>query len=115
MDTNRSSDLLRKLQIDHPRRRRALEQIPVIRRLLHHPRVQCIPLRPSLLVIAVALQHACEEGLCGWIFGVIGRTGEFVEGEGEGDEGQGDVEAALEYGSVSDSIVDKNTALLGVG
>jgi len=87
MDVEWRNALLRKLQINHPRPRRALEQIPIVGRLLYHPRMQRIPLRPSLLVLAVALQHTCEEGLGSWVFGVVGRAGEFIEGEGEGEEG----------------------------
>ena len=49
--------------------------------------MQRIPLRPSVPVLAVALQHACEERLGRRVAGVVGRAGELVEGEGEREEG----------------------------
>ena len=89
------SHALGKLQIDHATARRALEQVPIVRRLLHHLRVGRVPVDPSLLVVAVAVDETGKEGLGGGIGGVVGRVGEFVEGEGEREECYGYVEAFL--------------------
>lgn len=70
----------------------AMEQIAIMRRLLDHIGMQRIARDPALSVAAIAIDHAREQGLGGL---VAGRVREFVDGEGERDEGEGDVEAFL--------------------
>lgn len=54
-----------------------------------------IPRLPLLLPVAILADQSCEEGWFGVSAAVVGRVGEFVEGEREWNHGYGDEEAAL--------------------
>lgn len=87
--------LLRELQIYMFAGRTILEEIPIMRRLLNHSRMQSIPSRPSLLVLTVAVDDAREKRLGGVGRRSVRRAGEFVDGKGERNEAEGDVETTL--------------------
>ena len=91
----RKKNSLRKLQLHALTPRRALEQIPIVGRLLHHARVQRVARHPPLLEGAVAANEARQPRLRGSRGGVVAAAGELVQREGEGEGGEGDVEAAL--------------------
>lgn len=78
-----------------PTRRTALEQIPIMRRLLDHGRMHRIPRRPPLLVLTIAIDHPGEDRLRGLGGRTVCRAGQFVDAEGQGEDAQGDVESAL--------------------
>lgn len=92
---------LRKLQIHHLASRAGLEQIPIMRRLLDHARVQCIPVRPTFLIACELIDDACEERLGGIGGAAVRGAGEFVESEAEGEGREGEVETALCAGRVT--------------
>lgn len=90
---SRGSILLRKPQIHvpHTRIRLVQEQYPIARRLLDHLRMHIVTLGELLLVLRIFVgDQAREVGLL-----VRSLASELVKGEGGGDGGQGDVEAAL--------------------
>ena len=68
-----------------------------MRGLLDHRRMQSIARRPALLVRAVTVDEPGEERFRGLVPGVVGRMGKFVDGEGEGEEGEGDIESFLSW------------------
>lgn len=67
----------------------ALKQIPIKCRLLYHNSMSGISLQPLLLQVAVVSDHARDRGFA------IGRKREFVQGEKEGNSGEGDPKATL--------------------
>jgi len=73
-----------------------MEQIPIMRRLLDHRRMQRIARDPTLPIVTVAVDQAGEEGLRGLVARVVGGVRELVYGEGEWEEGEADVESFLE-------------------
>ena len=76
-------------------RRTTLKQIPIMSRLLDHSRMQRIPRRPPLLVLTIAIDNPCQDRLRGIDRRPIRRAREFVDGEGEGEDAEGNVETAL--------------------
>ncbi len=73
-----------------------MKQVPIMRRLFDHGRMQRIPLRPPLLVRRVVIDQSGEQRLLrGARVGGRGRVAEFVDGEGERQGGEGDVESFL--------------------
>ena len=95
--TTAKKNSLGKLQLNHLARGRALEQVPVVGRLLHHARVQRVARHPPLLEGAVAADEARQPRLRGRRSGggVFAAAGELVQREGEGEGREGDVEPAL--------------------
>lgn len=67
----------------------ALKQIPIKCRLLYHNSMSGISLQPLLLQVAVVSDHARDRRFA------IGRKREFVQGEKEGNSGEGDPKATL--------------------
>lgn len=88
-------DLLLKLQFRMMSPRTTLKQIPVLSRLFYHSSVKCVSAREFILEPVVGGHYACEEG---WLGGVGG--GVFVDGDGEGEGCEGDVETALRKGGL---------------
>lgn len=85
---------------------RVEKQIAIMRRLLDHGGMQRIARRETLPVPAVAIDQAGEPRLGGLVARVVGRVRELVDGEGEREKGEGDVESflwprivSLEFGS----------------
>ena len=76
-----------------------LEQIAIMRRLLDHHRMQGIPLRPPLPVLAIAIDNAREDRLRGIGGRAVRRARDLVQREGERDRAERDVEAALRGGA----------------
>ena len=70
-----------------------LKQIPVFSSLLHHRSVKCVSAREFILEPVVGCHYACEEGFFGGV-----RGGVFVDGDGESEGCEGDVETALRRG-----------------
>lgn len=66
-----------------------------MRRLLNHSRMQGIPRRPSLAVLTVAVHDAREKRLGGVGRRSVRRAGEFVDGEGERNQAEDNIETAL--------------------
>ncbi len=98
--------ILRELQIDMRTGSRIMKQIPIVSRLFDHGRVQRIPRRPPFLVTRVAVYDTREERLRGVGRAAVRGAREFVDGEGQGQRGEADVESFL-YDAVSvDGRVD---------
>ena len=92
----RTSNVLRIPQLNNLTTLGPIEQMPIMRRLLDHIRMQRIPLRPLLTPVIVRLQHPREPGLRGRVRGVVRGAGELVERDGGGQGGERDVETAAE-------------------